>query len=208
MGNNLKLPEDTEKRENIHKGHRKRMRERYAENGLDGFQTHEVLEMLLFRSIVQGNTNPIAHAFLDKCGSMESVFEGNETVPGAAEKTLAMLRETKDAMEAIFLGTVAGAGKQSRSQMYTAAVRGLRRYPDGVFVLITDRSGNYREMNVFPAVSPKTVLAELKPLMGPDQLCHIACRAEPESMRELRKPYRTILGRILCLRQDWEPVWM
>ena len=89
MGNNLKLPEDTGKSGNIHKGHRQRMRERYAENGLDGFQTHEVLEMLLFRSIVQGNTNPIAHAFLDKCGSMESVLEGNDAVPGAAEKTLA-----------------------------------------------------------------------------------------------------------------------
>ena len=50
MGNNLKLPEDTEKSGNIHKGHRQRMRERYAENGLDGFQTHEVLEMLLLIS--------------------------------------------------------------------------------------------------------------------------------------------------------------
>ena len=33
---------------NIHKGHRERIRERYLQEGPDGFADHEILEMLLY----------------------------------------------------------------------------------------------------------------------------------------------------------------
>ena len=50
---------------NIHKNHRQRMREKYEKHGADLFETHQLLEMLLFHSMRQGDTNPTAHNLLN-----------------------------------------------------------------------------------------------------------------------------------------------
>ena len=44
-----------------HGGHRERMRKRFQDSGLQAFQPHEVLELLLFYALPRVNTNPIAH---------------------------------------------------------------------------------------------------------------------------------------------------
>ena len=44
--------------EDIHSGHRKRMRQRYLSQGLEGFSDHEVLELLLYYAIPRGDVNP------------------------------------------------------------------------------------------------------------------------------------------------------
>ena len=49
----------------MHDGHRKRMRERFRKNGLDGFAHHEALELLLFYGRARGDTNALAHSLLD-----------------------------------------------------------------------------------------------------------------------------------------------
>ena len=46
-------------RSNIHKGHRKRLRKRFIENGLNSFQPHEIVEFILFYSIPRANTNEL-----------------------------------------------------------------------------------------------------------------------------------------------------
>lgn len=60
---------------NIHKGHRKKVRERYYESGLDGMADHNILEFLLFYGIVQKDTNPIAHELINRFGSFSGVLE-------------------------------------------------------------------------------------------------------------------------------------
>jgi DNA repair protein RadC len=50
--------------ENIHKGHRERVRDRFMEEGLDSFKDHEVLELLLFYCVRQKDTNELAHRML------------------------------------------------------------------------------------------------------------------------------------------------
>ena len=50
------------------------MRARYAEQGLDGFASHEVLELLLFYAIPQKNVNPLAHQLLERFGSLGGVL--------------------------------------------------------------------------------------------------------------------------------------
>lgn len=59
----------------IHKGHRDRMRKRFLEQGLDGFEDHQVLEMLLYYSIPQIDTNELAHTLIKKFGSLSRVME-------------------------------------------------------------------------------------------------------------------------------------
>ena len=58
-----------------HDGHRRRMRARYAKQGLEGFAGHEVLELLLFYAIPQKNVNPVAHELLERFGSLSGVLQ-------------------------------------------------------------------------------------------------------------------------------------
>ncbi len=44
----------------IHQGHRERLRARFLADGLDGFEDHQVLELLLFYATPRADTNPIA----------------------------------------------------------------------------------------------------------------------------------------------------
>lgn len=66
------------KKRSIHEGHRERLRERYREAGADHFNDHEILEMLLGYTILQKDTNPIAHALIDHFGDLRSVLEAGE----------------------------------------------------------------------------------------------------------------------------------
>lgn len=61
----------------IHKGHRDRLRARYIKDGLDSFEDHQVLELLLFYSIGRKDTNEIAHRLLKEFGSLSNVFEAS-----------------------------------------------------------------------------------------------------------------------------------
>ncbi len=58
----------------IHKNHRRRLRERYAREGAGSFEPHELLELFLFDVIPRYNTNPIAHRLLDRFGSLHGVL--------------------------------------------------------------------------------------------------------------------------------------
>ncbi|MCQ2451583.1 MAG: DNA repair protein RadC [Oscillospiraceae bacterium] len=59
----------------VHDGHRERMRERFYDHGLDAFQDHEVLELLLYHVHGRGDVNPLAHRLLDTFGSLAGVFD-------------------------------------------------------------------------------------------------------------------------------------
>lgn len=61
----------------MHTGHRKRLKNRFLEEGLDSFEPHQVLELLLFFSIPRRDTNEIAHKLLKKFGSLSGVFEAD-----------------------------------------------------------------------------------------------------------------------------------
>ncbi len=59
----------------IHDGHRGRLKERFHQEGLDNFEEHQVLELLLFYCIPRKDTNPIAHQLLKRFGSVTRVLE-------------------------------------------------------------------------------------------------------------------------------------
>lgn len=60
-----------------HHGHRERLRQRLQTEGLDNFQPHEVLELLLSYVIPRRNVNPLAHALVDHFGSLQNVLNAN-----------------------------------------------------------------------------------------------------------------------------------
>ena len=61
----------------VHEGHRKRMRERFLNEGPKGFQDHELLEMILYYTDRRKNTNVDAHKLLDEYGSLSMLFEAD-----------------------------------------------------------------------------------------------------------------------------------
>ena len=59
----------------VHNGHRERVKNKFLRDGLDNFEPHEVLELLLFYGIPLRDTNEIGHLLLDKFGSLSAVFD-------------------------------------------------------------------------------------------------------------------------------------
>ncbi|GHU82207.1 UPF0758 protein [Clostridia bacterium] len=58
-----------------HSGHRDRLRKKFLTNGFDGFENHEVLELMLYNAIPRKDTNPIAHNLIDYFGSLSAVLD-------------------------------------------------------------------------------------------------------------------------------------
>lgn len=73
--NNKNTDKNKEKTNNPHKNHRYRLKKLFLKEGLGSFADHNVLELLLFYCIPQKDTNEIAHALLDKFGSISAVFD-------------------------------------------------------------------------------------------------------------------------------------
>ena len=59
----------------MHEGHRERVREKVRQNGLNGFSSHEIIELLLFYASPRGDTNASAHRLMDRFGSLSAVLE-------------------------------------------------------------------------------------------------------------------------------------
>ncbi|MEN6474339.1 MAG: DNA repair protein RadC [Syntrophaceae bacterium] len=82
-------------RENPHAGHRARLRRRFLEQGLDGFEDHQVLELLLTYAIPRSDTNPVAHQLMRRFGSLSAVLEADPrdlaTVEGMGDNAAVFL---------------------------------------------------------------------------------------------------------------------
>ena len=63
----------------IHQGHRNRLKEKFLKFGPDVFSDHELIEILLFFSILRINTNDTAHKLLERFGSLEALFGASHT---------------------------------------------------------------------------------------------------------------------------------
>lgn len=62
---------------NVHAGHREKVRQRFIEEGLDSFEDHQVLEILLFYAIPRRDTNELAHKLLERFGTLEAIFDSS-----------------------------------------------------------------------------------------------------------------------------------
>ncbi len=81
---------------NPHKDHRSRLRNRFLKEGMNGFEPHQILELLLFYAIPRRDVNPLAHRLLDTFGSLSAVldaeYEDLLRCPGVGENTAVLLK--------------------------------------------------------------------------------------------------------------------
>lgn len=93
----------------LHDGHRKRLIQRFLEEGLDSFEPHNVLELLLFYAIPRKDTNELAHRLIDTFGCLNGVFdapfEALIQVEGVGENTAALLKLMPQLTRTYFTGT-------------------------------------------------------------------------------------------------------
>ena len=79
----------------LHANHRKRVRARFLESGLENMEDHQVLELVLFYAIPRYDTNELAHRLLNEFGSLNNVFdapvEALTRVPGVGPETALFL---------------------------------------------------------------------------------------------------------------------
>jgi len=62
---------------NPHKGHRQRVKNRVVKEGIDSFEDHQILELLLFYCIPMKDTNELAHQLMNEFGSLTGVFDAD-----------------------------------------------------------------------------------------------------------------------------------
>lgn len=81
---------------NIHENHRNRLKERFLREGLDNFNHHNVIELLLFYSIPRRDTNEIAHELMRKFGSISKLLDADYTelleVKGISDHTATLIK--------------------------------------------------------------------------------------------------------------------
>ncbi|MDO4618879.1 MAG: DNA repair protein RadC [Clostridia bacterium] len=86
---------DEGKKRNIHEGHRIRIKRKLLNNP-DTILPHEALEILLFYSTPQKNTNPIAHELLEHFGSLSAVIDATPAdlmkVKGIKEHSASLIK--------------------------------------------------------------------------------------------------------------------
>ena len=79
-----------------HDGHRSRLRQRFLRYGLDGFDDHNILELLLCYAQPRRDMNETAHRLIDTFGSLDAVFEATPEelmkVEGISEYSATLIR--------------------------------------------------------------------------------------------------------------------
>lgn len=98
------------KNKSLHEGHRQRLRKRFRNDGLDNFEQHEVLELVLQYSIYQKDTNPLAHSLLNNIGTLSDVLDAEpeelKSVPNIGERSAVLLKLVRALGEQYALDTM------------------------------------------------------------------------------------------------------
>ena len=80
----------------IHDGHRQRVKKEFLTTGGQGWPEHRLLELLLFYAIPQGDVNGLAHALIQRFGSLSGVLDASaeelKKTPGVGDHTAALLK--------------------------------------------------------------------------------------------------------------------
>ena len=87
-------------------GHRERIKEKFLNNGIDGFAEYEILELLLTYCIARKDTKPIAKELLNKFKSLDNVFKADldklSAIDGLGKNSVAFLKLIGDLPSIIY----------------------------------------------------------------------------------------------------------
>lgn len=160
---------------NLHEGHRQRVKTRYLAEGLDAFEDHQVLEMLLFFCIPMKDTNELAHKMIQEFGSLAGLFEANPKEIsrrcGVSENTAILVSLAPPLARRYFKGKWGdkpNLNSSSKAGEYAASLFAGRTY-EAFFVICLDtqnrvnyaalvHEGTLNEVPVYPRLIVELVL--------------------------------------------------
>ena len=86
----------------VHDGHRRRLKQQFAEHGGEGMNDIQFLEMLLYYAIPRSDTNALAHALLDRYVTVRGVLDADVSdlrkIDGIGENASLFLRAVREAL--------------------------------------------------------------------------------------------------------------
>ena len=171
----------------LHSGHRERLRKRFLATGSDGFNEHELLELILFYSLRRVNTNEIAHRLIDKFGSISAVLDAEKSelvsVKGISESGASLIKLMSDFCRSYALSV--------SSQIRFSSTDELEKYISGYF--------RESDSDVFLILNLSMQLELLRVLTIPsDEI--LSGKASPRSIAETA--LRNDLHRIVIARSQ------
>ena len=152
-------------------GHRARLRERMMKEGLNAFQDHEVLELLLFQYLPYKDTNKIAHKLLNKFGGFDGVLDADPdqlmTVEGISKVTacnLAVLKEVfaryrRSSVQKVNLGSIEAIIKYAHTMVEDAT-------REKVVVVYLDHATNFKYSEEFTSGKVDKVNVDAKQIVS------------------------------------------
>lgn len=146
----------------IHAGHRGRMRRRFLINGLDGFSDHEVLELLLFYALPRQDVNPMAHALIQRLGSLPAALD-------APREELCAIRGVGPKVSR-FLTLIPDVLFQTEYRLFSPS-RAPLRAPDDLSALLLQRTTRPVPGDVYVIVlDPRYCVKAVHPVSSFDEL--------------------------------------
>ena len=131
---------------NVHKDHRKRLRARYEKQGLDSFEEHNILELLLFHSISRADTNGLAHDLINTFGSLYDVlcapYEELLRVKGIGPASAQLIRNVFDTAREANLRMMASSPTDSYVRLAMYATEWFGGRAAGVVAILLMDSQN------------------------------------------------------------------
>ncbi|MBC8240115.1 MAG: hypothetical protein H8E30_06525, partial [Alphaproteobacteria bacterium] len=93
------MADESKKKPHYH-GHRQRLRERFLKGGPDSLPDYELLELILFGAIRQGDVKPLAKRLVDQFDGLAGVLSADINAlegAGLGETTIATLKTSQAA---------------------------------------------------------------------------------------------------------------
>ena len=158
-----------------YKGHRERVRERFRQQGLEGFQDYEALELLLLFVARQQDMKPVAKALVQRFGSFKNTLDASaeelEDVKGVGPAAVTLIHFVKqaaarylqqtsqerfslDSPEALIEYCIVGMGAESNEKFRVICL-------DGNFAIVDERDvaeGTVDQATVYPRKVLETAL--------------------------------------------------
>lgn len=133
---------------NMHAGHRERMISRLEQQGEQTFETHELLEMMLYSCVKRADTNPLAHRIIDRFGSLNAAFNAKREellqVEGVGNATAQMIITLRAVIMRLLQESVKRGEQLSDSAQVREYCSGLFKFADSEQVRIICIDGSYR----------------------------------------------------------------
>ncbi len=130
-------------------GHRERLKNRFLNQSLDGFEPHNALELILFYTIPRRDTNGIAHDLIDKFGSFSGVLNADYDelikVNGVSSHTATLIKMLPDIFRYYQLDmdkqTKVFTSRDSIGEYFVDKFIGINR--EVVFLLLLDNNNRF-----------------------------------------------------------------